>query len=81
MCEKNCERGSCGCLCSRICAIAKLIFLGMIIGSAAGMVLMYFYDHDRWMQSKARKIVNGMKDTAQNVASGIKSTIGMGGEQ
>lgn len=81
MCEGNCERGSCGCLCSKICAVAKLIFLGMIIGSAAGMVLMYFYDRDKWMQSKARKIVSGVKDTAQNMASGIKSTIGIGSEQ
>ena len=81
MCEGNCERGSCGCFCSKICSIAKLVFLGIIVGSAAGMVLMYFYDRDKWMQSKARKIVNGVKDTAQNVASGIKSTIGMGGEE
>lgn len=80
MCGENCERNSCGCLCSKMCAIAKFIFLGMVIGSAAGMVLMYFYDHDRWMQSKARKMVSGVKDAAQNMASGIKSTIGMGEE-
>ncbi len=49
----------------------------MIIGSAAGMALMYFYDHDRWMQCKAKKMVSGMKDAAQNVASGIKTTIGI----
>lgn len=77
MCRENCERTSCGCLCDKIFGIAKLIFLGMVVGSAAGMVLMYFYDRDKWMQSKARKIVNGVKDTAQNVTSGIKSTFGM----
>lgn len=78
MCGENYERSSCRCLCGKICYVLKLMFLGAIIGSAAGMVLMYFYDRDKWMQSKARKIVSGVKDTAQNVASGIKSTIGMG---
>lgn len=57
--------------------IAKLVIIGMIIGSAAGMVLMYFYDHDRWMQCKAKKMMCGVKDAAQNMASGIKSTIGI----
>ncbi len=81
MCREDYEKSSCGCLCGKICEIAKLVFLGMIVGSAAGMVLMYFYDRDRWMQSKARKIVNSVKDTAKNVASGIKSSIGMSTEQ
>lgn len=80
MCEEGCEKNSCGCFCKKICGIAKLMFLGLIIGSAAGMVLMYFYDRDKWMQSKAKKMVTGVKDTAQNVVSGIKTTIGMGEE-
>ncbi len=77
MCGENCCRESHGYFCGKICEIAKLVIIGMIIGSAAGMVLMYFYDHDRWMQCKAKKMMCGVKDAAQNVASGIKSTIGI----
>lgn len=77
MCETNCCKSHHDCFCRKICEIAKLVIIGMIIGSAAGMALMYFYDHDRWMQCKAKKMVSGMKDAAQNVASGIKTTIGI----
>ena len=46
---------------------------------------MYFYDHDKWLQCKARKMVkdvqNTVQNTAQNIQSGIKSTIGMGDKE
>ena len=54
---------------------------GMIIGTAAGMVIMYFYDHDRWLQCKARKMINSAKGVAENIQSTIKSTVGMNSEQ
>lgn len=70
------------CVCSKFCGIVKLVMAGIVIGSAAGMVLMYFYDRDKWLQCKARKMVkdvqNTVQNTAQNIQSGIKSTIGLG---
>ncbi len=81
MCGEHHEKIYHDCACSKLCGIIKLVFAGIVIGSAAGMVLMYFYDHDKWLQCKTRKMVKGVQDAAQNVTSTIKSKIGMGGEE
>lgn len=84
MCGESYE-SSHNCACNKFCGIIKLVMAGIIIGSAAGMVLMYFYDHDKWLQCKARKMVkdvqNTVQNTAQNIQSSIKSTIGMNSKE
>ena len=65
------------CACHKFCGVIKLIMAGIVIGTAAGMALMYFYDHDKWLQYKAKKMVKNVQNTAQNIQSTIKSTMGM----
>lgn len=77
MCSGVCDCAKNNCGCSKICGILKLIMAGIVIGTAAGMVLMYFYDHDRWLQCKARKMINSAKGVAENIQSTIKSTVGI----
>lgn len=59
------------CLCKKICGIIKLITAGAIIGSIAGMIAMYFFDRDKWMQCRARKMLRGAEDFTRNMQSKI----------
>ena len=56
-----------GCACSRFCGIVRLVMAGIIIGTVAGMVGMYFFDHDRWLQYKAKKMIKGAQDLTNNI--------------
>ena len=40
---------------------------GILIGTVAGMVGMYFFDRDRWLQYKAKKMLKGAQDLTNNI--------------
>ena len=63
------------CLCRKICNIVKLLLTGAIIGTVAGMIGMYFFDHDRCMQRNARKMLQGAEDFTHNIKSKIDENI------
>jgi hypothetical protein len=44
---------------------------GIVIGVITGMVGVYLFDRDRWLQYKAKKMLKG----AQNLTSDIKSKL------
>ena len=48
---------------------------GIIIGSAAGMVMMYFFDRDRWLQCKAKKMIKGAEEVTKNIGSKITHAV------
>lgn len=81
MCGETREMHHHDCVCSKFCGIVKLVMAGIIIGSAAGMVLMYFYDHDKWMQCKAKKMIKNAQNMAQNVTQSIQSKLSGQGSQ
>lgn len=59
------------CLCQKICGIIKLITIGVVLGSVAGMVAMYFFDRDSWLQCRARKMLKGAEDFTKDIQSKI----------
>ncbi len=59
------------CLCGRLCAIVRLVMAGIVIGTVAGMVGMYFFDRDKWLQYKAKKMFKGAQDLTNNIKSKI----------
>ena len=63
------------CLCNKICGIIKLLVTGAIIGTIAGMVGMYFFDHDRCMQRNARKMLQGAEDFTHNIKSKLDENL------
>ncbi len=54
---------------NRFCGMIKLVMAGIIVGTVAGMIGMYFFDHDRWLQYKARKMLKGAQDLTNNIKS------------
>lgn len=62
------------CLCHRIFGVIKLITAGAILGSIAGMVAMYFFDRDKWMQCRAKKILQSAESFTRNIQSKIDSS-------
>lgn len=69
MCGECHENQSC--VCSRFCGIVRLVMAGIIIGTVAGMVGMYFFDHDRWLQYRTQKMFKGAQDLTNNIKSKI----------
>ena len=60
-----------GYMCSKFCGILRFVMAGVIIGTVAGMVGMYFFDHDRWLQYRAKKMLKGAQDLTSNIKSKI----------
>lgn len=59
------------CLCKKICGIIKLITVGVVLGSVAGMVAMYFFDRDKWLQCHAGKMLKGAENFTKEMQSKI----------
>ena len=62
------------CLCQKICGIIKLITAGVVLGSVAGMVAMYFFDRDKWLQCRTRKMLKGAENFTKEVQAKITGT-------
>lgn len=62
------------CLCQKICGIIKLITVGVVLGSVAGMVAMYFFDRDKWLQCRTRKMLKGAENFTKEIQSKITGT-------
>ena len=71
----NCSSEHRDCICHKICGTIKLIMAGIIIGSVAGMVMMYFFDRDRWLQCKAKKMIKGAEEITKNIGSKITNAV------
>ena len=63
------ESNGCSCMCHKFFGIIRLVIAGIFIGAAAGMTLMYFFDHDRWLQFKAKKMFKNAQDLTNNIKS------------
>lgn len=59
------------CLCKKICGMVRLLLAGAILGTIAGMVGMYFFDHDKCMQRNARKVLQGAEEFTHSIKSKI----------
>lgn len=77
MCETSHEHCK-PCLCHRICGIIKLITAGVVLGSIAGMVAMYFFDHDRWLQCRTKKMIKDAENFTKGVGEKITEVVGGG---
>lgn len=45
------------------------------MGSIAGMVAMYFFDHDRWLQRRTKKMVKDAENFTKGVGEKITGVI------
>ncbi|MGN1041810.1 MAG: hypothetical protein ACI4PJ_03680 [Acutalibacteraceae bacterium] len=63
----------CACFCKKICGVIKLITAGVVLGSIAGMVAMYFFDRDKWLQCRARKVLKGAEEFTRDMQSKISN--------
>ena len=59
------------CLCKKICDMVKLLLAGAVLGTIAGMVGMYFFDHDKCMQRNAKRMLQGAEEFTHNIKSKI----------
>ena len=69
--HEHCHNES-GYFCRKICGMIRLLLAGAILGTIAGMVGMYFFDHDKHMQRNARKMLQGAEDFTHNIKSKIE---------
>lgn len=74
MCGHENNHENC-CLCKKICGMIRLILAGAVLGTIAGMVGMYFFDRDKYMQRNARKMLQGAEDFTHNIKSKIDETV------
>ena len=44
------------CLCKKSCMATRLILAGAVLGTIAGMVGMYFFDHDKRFQKNVKEM-------------------------
>ena len=51
--------------------MVKLLLAGAVLGTIAGMVGMYFFDHDKCMQRNARRMLQGAEEFTHNIKSKI----------
>jgi len=63
------------CFCGKVCGMIRLLLAGAILGTIAGMVGMYFFDHDKCMQRNARKVLQGAEEFTHNIKSKIDENI------
>ncbi len=63
------------CFCTRVCGMIRLLLAGAVLGTIAGMVGMYFFDHDKRMQRNARKMLAGAEEFTHNIKSKIDETL------
>ena len=63
------------CFCRKICGMVRLLLTGAIVGTIAGMVGMYLFDHDKYMRRNARKVLQGAEDFTHNIKSKIDETV------
>lgn len=71
MCESSHSHGGHGCFCAKICAVVKLLMAGIFLGTVAGVVAMYFFDRDKGLQYKAKKMIQSAGDLTRNIGSKI----------
>ncbi len=67
----NHENHSSECFCGKICGVLRLLLAGAVLGTIAGMVGMYFFDHDKCMQRNARRMLQGAEEFTHNIKSKI----------
>lgn len=63
------------CFCSRVCAMIRLLLAGAVLGTIAGMVGMYFFDHDKRIQRNAKRMLEGAEEFTHNIKSKIDETL------
>lgn len=67
----NHENHSVECFCGKIYGVLRLLLAGAVLGTIAGMVGMYFFDHDKCMQRNARRMLQGAEEFTHNIKSKI----------
>ena len=63
------------CLCKKICMATRLILAGAVLGTIAGMVGMYFFDHDKRFQKNVQRNASRMLEGAEELTHNIKTKI------